>query len=154
RRKLLTSLGVLAIALAVGVQAQRRTPHKLRATAVLEVTTDPAGVVSTRVVPVTVLDEGRFRDASTYKATPRPMAIENGIVYEAQKSGIATGFVTIVNGVNNKGWTALGKWQPVSTAKKAEPTPPSSPSDDRPRLHYPGASATPSASPTPEASPT
>ena len=157
RRKFLASaaLLLLTLALAATINAQRRTPHKLRATAVLEITTDPAGIVSTRVFPVTILDEGRFRDASTYKATPRPMALENGIVYEAQKSGTAAGFVTIVNSVNNNGWTALGKWQPATAAKKAEPTPTPVETDARPILRRgdgPAPSSTPaaaSASPTP-----
>ena len=51
--------------------AQRRKAHKLRATAVVEVTTDSAGIVATHVFPVTILDEGSFHDASIYKATPR-----------------------------------------------------------------------------------
>src|SRR5690349_1120045 len=64
--------------------AQRRKPHTLRATAVLDVTTDSAGIVVTRVIPVTILDEGTFHDASIYKATPQPMALDKGIVYEGQ----------------------------------------------------------------------
>src|SRR5690348_1867883 len=125
RKKLLASLGpvilVLLVAFTLAGNAQRRKAHKLRATAVLEVTTDPAGVVSTRVFPVTVLDDGNFHDASTYKSTPRPMALDNGIVYEAQKSGVPQGYVTITNGVErNDAWRAFGKWQPITTAKKTE----------------------------------
>jgi len=156
RRRFLASAALL-LALActfTAINAQRRTSHKLRATALLEVTTDPVGVVSTRVVPITVLDEGRFRDASIYKSTPRPMAIENGIVYEAQKSGVPAGYVTIVNGVNNNGWTALGKWQPMVEAKKSEPQPAISggAADERPILHHGASGASPS--PTPVASST
>ena len=153
RRTFLTSLGLLALVFtAATISAQHRTAHKLRATALLEVTTDQAGVVTTRVIPVTILDEGRFRDASIYKATPRPMALENGIVYEAQKSGTAAGYVTIVNSVNNNGWTALGKWQPAVTAKKAETPQPATPVDQRPVLHRGDSAAAPAAtaSPTPE----
>jgi hypothetical protein len=161
RRKLLASLGsailcLLVLAFTATVNAQRRASHKLRATAVLEVTTDPAGIVSTRVIPVTVLDDGRFQDASTYKAAPRPMALDNGIVYEAQKSGVVTGYVTIVNGVNNGGWTALGKWQAVSATKKTE-TPSPTPVDaanDRPILHHGDAgNATSAPTPAPSATP-
>src|SRR5262249_44856507 len=129
----------------------RRAQHKLRATAVLEVTTDPAGVISTRVIPVTVFDNGRFQDASTYKAAPRPMALDNGIVYEAQKSGVAKGWVTIFNSVNSKGWTALGKWAPMTVAKKTEtPKAPVDASNDRPILHRGGdAAASATSTPTP-----
>ncbi|HET9837587.1 MAG TPA: hypothetical protein VFR84_05070 [Candidatus Angelobacter sp.] len=154
RRTFLASAGMLLVfALAfTAIHAQRRAAHKLRATALLEVTTDPAGVVSTRVIPITVLDERRFRDAGIYKATPRPMALGNGVVYEAQKTGKPVGYVTIVNGSNSGGWVALGKWQPAATAKKAEPAQPAAPADERPVLHRtdsqpPGPAATPTPAP-------
>lgn len=133
--------------------AQRRKAHKLRATAVVEVTTDSAGIIATHVFPVTVLDEGRFRDASIYKATPQPLALDNGIVYEAQTSGIPVGYATILSSTNNKGWTALGKWQVAEEAKK---TPTQAPApvttgDDRPIIHRGDAtpSATPASTPAP-----
>lgn len=151
RRTFLASLGLLLIFSATTISAQRRTAHKLRATALLEVTTDQAGVVSIRVTPIAILDNGRFWDASIYKATPRPMALDNGIVYEAQKSGVPAGYVTIINGVNNNGWTALGKWQPLVTAKKTEAPPPPNPADERPILHRGDSAGT--ASPAPSASP-
>jgi hypothetical protein len=154
RRTFLASLGLLAVIFsAATTSAQRRTAHKLRATALLEVTTDTVGVVSIRVIPIAILDNGRFWDAGIYKATPRPMALENGIVYEAQKSGVPAGYVTIINGVNSNGWTALGKWQPVVTAKKTE-APPTPPADERPILRRGdsagAASPAPTPSPTPE----
>ncbi len=99
--------------------AQRRKAHKLRATAVVEVTTDSAGIVATHVFPVAILDEGSFHDAGIYKATPQPMALDNGIVYEAQSDGIPVGYATIFSSTNNKGWTALGKWQIAEEPKKA-----------------------------------
>ncbi|HZD93662.1 MAG TPA: hypothetical protein VE133_05365 [Candidatus Sulfotelmatobacter sp.] len=139
------------------IYAQRRTRHKLRATAMVEVITDKAGIVSTRVLPITILDENRFWDAGIYKATPRPMALENGIVYELQKSGIPAGYVTIVNGANDHGWAALGKWQPLAETRKSEPPPPAPAGDDRPVLHHGNApsapSPSPSATPTPEQQP-
>ncbi|HZS28515.1 MAG TPA: hypothetical protein VFB76_14905 [Candidatus Angelobacter sp.] len=143
RKKLLASLApvilvLLVFALTIAGNAQRRKAHKLRATAVLEVTTDPAGVVSTRVFPVTVLDDGTFQDASTYKSAPRPMALDNGIVYEAQKSGVPQGYVTITNGVErNDAWRAFGKWQAITAAKKTEtPAPKVDAGDGRPILHH------------------
>lgn len=155
RRSTFLASAALLLAFAVTfttIQAQRRTPHKLRATAVLEVTTDPAGIVSTRVFPVTILDEGSFHDASIYKATPRPMALDNGIVYEAQKSGTPAGYVTIVNGSNTGGWVALGRWQPVVEAQKTEPPRPVSAGDGRPILHRGDSGA--SSAPAPTATPT
>ena len=122
RRTFLASAAlVLVCAAAVtGATAQRRKAHQLRATALLEVTTDSAGIVSTRVTPITILDEGRFHDAGIYKATPRPMALDDGIVYEAQTAGMPVGYATILNSVNSNGWTALGKWQSVDAIKKPQ----------------------------------
>src|SRR4029077_10886564 len=55
RRRFLASAVLLLVCTLTfsPMRAQRRTPHKLRSTAVLEVTTDPVGIVSTRVFPVT-----------------------------------------------------------------------------------------------------
>jgi hypothetical protein len=154
RRKFLAST-VLALVCAAALgnaMQQRRKIHKLRATAVLEVTTDSAGIVSTQVIPVTILDEGRFQDASIYKTSPRPMALETGIVYEAQTSGMPVGYTTILSSTNNNGWMALGKWQPASTEKKTEPSAPQAVTDERPTLHRGdsvASGAAPSATPTP-----
>lgn len=171
RRKFLTSavLVLVCVAAVSTAFAQRRKPHKLRATAVVEVTTDSAGIVGTRVFPVTILDEGTFHDASIYKAAPEPMALDKGIVYEAQKDGIPAGYTTILSSANNKGWTALGKWQVAEAPKPAQAsapvtagsdrpiihrsdsssaTTPASGSDDRPVLHRPDASSSPTPSGT------
>ena len=125
RRKFLASAAlVLVCAALAGATAQRRKAHQLRATALLEVTTDSAGIVSTRVIPITILDEGRFHDAGIYKATPRPMALDVGIVYEGQTAGVPAGYATILSSTNSNGWTALGKWQPMDAVKKpAAPQP-------------------------------
>jgi hypothetical protein len=148
-RFLASAVLVLACAAAfTAAVAQRRKAHKLRATAVVEVTTDSAGIVATRVIPVTILDEGAFHDASIYKATPQPMALDKGIVYEGQTSGIPVGYATILSGTNNKGWTALGKWQLADTPKKTPTPPPVTASDDRTLLHRGDSSATPSPTPS------
>ena len=147
RSKILASavLALVCAAAFTGAVAQRRKPHTLRATAVLEVTTDSAGIVATRVIPVTILDEGSFHDASIYKATPQPMALDKGIVYEGQTSGIPVGYATILSSTNNKGWTALGKWQ-LAEAKKAPTPPPVTTGDDRPLIHRTDATPTPTPS--------
>lgn len=145
---------VLVCAAAVATAfAQRRKAHKLRATAVVEVATDSAGIVATHIFPVAILDEGRFHDASIYKAAPQPMALDNGIVYEAQADGIPVGYATILSSTNNKGWTALGKWQVAEEPKKTQTQSPApvTPGDDRPIIHRGDAtpSATPSSTPAP-----
>jgi hypothetical protein len=151
-RFLASAVLVLVCAAAVTVAfAQHRKAHKLRATAVVEVTTDSAGVVATHIFPVAILDEGSFHDAGIYKDTPQPMALDKGIVYEAQQNGIPVGYATILSSTNNKGWTALGKWQLAEDVKK---TPTQSPApvttgDERPMIHRSGASPSPTPSSTP-----
>jgi len=149
-RFLASAVLVLVCAAAVTTAfAQRRKAHKLRATAVVEVTTDSAGIVATHIFPVTILDEGSFHDASIYKDTPEPMALDKGIVYEAQSDGIPVGYATVVSSTNNKGWTALGKWQVVDEPKKAQAPAPVTPGDDRPIIHRGGASPSPTPASTP-----
>jgi hypothetical protein len=159
RKKFLASAAlVLACAgLFTTAVAQRRKTHKLRATAIVEATTDASGKVTTRIIPVTVLDEGQFQDASTYKARPRPMAIDDGIVYEAQTSGIPVATATISNGSSSDGWIALGSWK-IITAPVKKPDAPvtvSEPNnnDGRPVLHRAAGSASDSSAPSPSATP-
>ena len=163
RRKILrASYTIFVLALiVVAASAQRRKPHKLRATGLLELTTTPAGSATARLIPITILDQGRFEDASIYKARPRPMAIENGIVYEAQSAGVPVGYITISNASRAGIWTGLGKWQPATQEAKQSDQPASkaanssstAPGDDRPRLHR-GDSSDSSAASTPAPAPT
>jgi hypothetical protein len=145
-------LAFAAIFASVGL-AQRRKPHKLRATGLLTLTTDSAGNVTAKVTPICILDQGRFEDASIYKAAPEPMALDKGVVYEAQSSGVPVGYVTVFSAAKEAIWTGLGKWQPVSAvaAKKTEEPPhPASSGDDRPILHRgDNRGASPEATPTP-----
>lgn len=144
------SVAVLLICVGVAATAstfqRRREPHKLRATALIEITRDSRGKVSAVLTPITILDNGRFQDASIYKSRPRPMAVEDGIVYEAQKTGIPMGYVTVDNAQINKDiWLAEGSWQAAAQpsdnppAAKISPPPsggsPSSGGEDRPILH-------------------
>lgn len=141
---LLICLGMAASASAF----QRRSPHKLRATALVELTRDSRGQVSTSLTPITILDNGQFQDASIYKSRPRPMAVEDGIVYETQKTGVPVGFLTIEYAeVKNDIWTANGRWQATAQPSQAparstsvQPSSSGNPGsgDDRPVLHRGG----------------
>src|SRR5260370_10028963 len=99
---------------------------KLGATDLLSAHTEADGVVTARVIPITMLDEGRFHDAGVYKATPKPMALDAGVVYEAQKSGQPFGYVTITSAGKAGSWSSLGKWQLASAMPKATPLAPPS----------------------------
>jgi hypothetical protein len=131
---------LLACTLVLSASAfQRRAAHKLRATGLLEVITAPNGKVTTRLTPITILADGSFQDASIYESRPRPMALGDGVVYEAQKTGVPVGYVTI-NGASQTldGWVAEGRWQLVSQVHAratSKPSPPPTSADDRPILH-------------------
>src|SRR5207248_2794439 len=70
----------------------------------------------------------------------------NGVIYEAQKSGVPVGYATIFAGEKDLGsWIATGSWQSVTQAASAPPPPspgqsPTASGDDRPILHRGGAS--------------
>jgi len=160
----MVALSLAAVACMIAAaQAQRHKPHKLRATALAELTTDRKGTVTAHLIPITILDQGLFRDASMYKATPVPMALDDGIVYEAQKSGEIAGYVTIIGRATKDkdgAWSALGRWR-LPSAPRPAATPAPTTTDERPRLHRSdssntasiGANTPPAASPSPGPSP-
>jgi len=91
-----------------------------------------------RLIPVTILYEGKFYDAGSYKASPVPMALESQTVYEGVKAGISQGLFTIsgaLEGPNNT-WIGAGSWLPAGSvpakaAKKPEPTTPRGIDEDK-----------------------
>lgn len=123
---------------------------------------DSAGNTIAKLTPIVILDQGQFEDASIYEAHPEPMALDKGVVYEAQKSGLPVGYVTLFSSSNQGIWTALGKWQPITQeANKSEPPKQPAQSDDssdgRPILHRENSGAASAAStptPAPVAQPT
>lgn len=76
------------------------------------------------LVPIAILINGKFWDASSYKADPVPMALEYGTVYEAERTGNSLGLFTVgsalhSNAANSQApWLATGTWRPTGT----EPT--------------------------------
>ena len=128
---------MLAIAASVACAQSKKKDKGLRALAVVEMT--PDGKSATHLVPVAILVNGRFWDASIYLADPRPMALEPGNVYEVERSGKPVGFFTVTApSENNDHWTAMGNWQP----QVEKPAPAAKPAvswhaedEDRPVLH-------------------
>lgn len=93
-----------------------------------------------RLTPVAVMVDGKFFDAGSYKATPVPMALDFGVVYEGFRTGVSQGILTITRpGQLGHIWIAEGTWLPAgakapSTRKKAE-IPNIEEKDAPPRLH-------------------
>jgi hypothetical protein len=86
------------------------------------------------LIPVAILVDGRFYDASAYKADPVPMALESGTVYEAELSGDSQGLFTVNGALHSKSpanqppWIASGTYLPQGaeapkTTRKAEDVP-------------------------------
>lgn len=68
------------------------------------------------LIPIVILYDGQFYDASAYKATPVPMALETGTVYEAIKSGVSQGLFTVRGAIQMKAsWIGDGTWQPAGS---------------------------------------
>ncbi|HEV2398496.1 MAG TPA: hypothetical protein VGS27_16250 [Candidatus Sulfotelmatobacter sp.] len=120
------------------------------------------------LVPIAILIDGKFWDASAYKADPVPMALDSGTVYEGERSGTSLGLFTVGSALhaNNPSaampWLGTGVWrangaEPATKIHKAESAPVGIEADSGPpRLTRDSNSAKPSApasSSTPAASP-
>ena len=86
------------------------------------------------LIPVAILVDGKFYDASAYKADPVPMALESGTVYEAEQSGDSQGLFTVNGALHSKSpaspqpWIGSGTYLPQGAeapkaARKAENVP-------------------------------
>ncbi|MGA8212920.1 MAG: hypothetical protein WB799_04960 [Candidatus Sulfotelmatobacter sp.] len=134
-----------------------------RAVGLLQLTGSGKGTL----VPVAILVDGKFYDASAYKADPVPMALESGTVYEVEQSGDSQGLFTVSGALHSKNqgsvnpWVGAGSYLPngtevAKTTRKAEDVPvglDSSDSDAPPRLTR-GNTAKPAATSNPSSAPT
>jgi hypothetical protein len=86
------------------------------------------------LIPVAIRIDGKFYDASVYKADPVPMALDGGTVYEVEKDGESQGLFTIRGALHNKNpdsstpWLGAGTYvangsEPANVAHKAEDKP-------------------------------
>jgi hypothetical protein len=99
------------------------------------------------LIPVAILVEGKFHDASVYKAEPVPMALESGTVYEAEQAGESQGLFTTNGAMHSKAVNSANPWwgtgsyyqngtEAAKTTRKAEDVPVGMDSngDEPPRL--------------------
>jgi hypothetical protein len=115
------------------------------------------------LIPIAILIDGKFFDASVYKADPVPMALEGGTVYEVEQTGESQGLFTIKGALHSKNpgnstpWLGTGSYvlngaEVAKTTHKAEDMPvgmDNSSNDAPPRLtrgkeSNPGAPSNPS----------
>lgn len=95
------------------------------------------------LIPIAIMMDGKFYDAESFKATPVPMALDFGIVYEGFRAGVSQGLFTITQpGQLNHEWIAEGTWLPEGAKPKTDKQKYAPPvideggkDDDRPVLH-------------------
>src|SRR5579864_5614771 len=84
------------------------------------------------LIPITILIDGKYYDASAYKAAPVPMALWSETVYEGVLTGVSQGLFTVTGALQRKDanedteWMAEGTWQSASALKakaKKKPVP-------------------------------
>ena len=102
---------------------ERKAPRKKdagpRAVGVLQLAANGKATL----VPIAILVDGKFWDATAYKADPVPMALESGTVYEAERAGSSLGLFTVnsalhSNAVNVQSpWLGTGDWVPEGSEK-------------------------------------
>ncbi len=101
----------LALTLAQSAPAQfaKRTPVSKGPRALGLVELAPNG--KAHLVPVAIMVDGEFYDASAYKASPVPMALESHTVYEAFRAGVSQGLFTVTGALQKPGsWIGEGTW--------------------------------------------
>lgn len=72
-------------------------------------------------IPIAILVNGAFYDASVYKADPVPMALWPETVYEGFKTGISQGLFTVTTASQTpktQEWIAEGQWQSTEELAK------------------------------------
>jgi hypothetical protein len=75
------------------------------------------------LIPITILIDGKYYDASAYKAAPVPMALWSDTVYEGVLTGVSQGLFTVTGALQRKDaneateWMAEGTWQSASALK-------------------------------------
>jgi len=73
------------------------------------------------LIPVAIMYDGQFYDASVYKASPVPMALDTGTVYEVEKSGKSLGLFTVAGALQGRGsWTGAGTFEPAGSKPKSQ----------------------------------
>jgi hypothetical protein len=138
---------IALLALPAPAQTQRNAkPYKgPRAIGLVELTPDG----KPHFIPIAILINGEFYDASAYKADPVPMALWSETVYEGVRTGVSQGLFTVTGAQENQKtneWVAEGSWLPAGSipaksAKKHESSVPRGIDEDTgpPVLRHSGA---------------
>src|SRR5215470_1512109 len=96
-----------------------------RALGLLELSSDGKA----HLIPIAIMVDGKFYDASAYKASPVPQALWSDTVYEGEKTGVPQGLFTVGGALQRTpgSWLAEGKWRPAGSEPKTKKLEPSKP---------------------------
>ena len=110
-------------------------PKKLvgepRAVGVLQLNSSGKGTL----IPIAIRIDGKFYDASVYKADPVPMALDVGTVYEVEKTGQSEGLFTVSGALHNQNPNSATQWLGAGSyvVNGSEPTRTIHRAEDKPR---------------------
>ena len=133
------ALGAMLLGTAAGGFAQEDRPQIIpgerkprqkkkdagpRAVAILQMTAN--GKAS--LVPIAILINGKFWDATAYKADPVPMALDSGTIYEAERTGNSLGLFTVGAALRRNAaasglapWIGTGTFRPNGSEPEKQP---------------------------------
>ena len=127
---MLLALALTLVQVCLAQLNRKKSPPKgPRALALLQLM--PNG--QAHLIPIVILIGGKYYDAGSYKASPVPMALESGTVYEAFRTGNSEGLFTVTQVRQLKdSFIADGKWHagPPEPAVKEKASAPSKPDLD------------------------
>jgi hypothetical protein len=73
-----------------------------------------------QLIPIAIMVNGKFYDATAYKADPVPMALEPQTVYEGVKAGVSQGLFTVTTpGRTGSTWLGRGVWESAEARRAA-----------------------------------
>jgi hypothetical protein len=103
---------------------QKKKDAGPRAVGVLQMM--PSGKAS--LVPIAILINGKFWDASAYKADPVPMSLDPGTIYEAERTGNSLGLFTVGAALHRNSaasgqapWIGTGTFRPNDSEPEKQP---------------------------------
>lgn len=144
-------LTVSAVRFAATQTAARKTAKSPRAVGLVQLA--PSG--KAHLIPIAILIDGKFYDASAYKADPVPFALDSEVVYEAVQTGVSKGLFTVSGALHNQNnWIGEGTWQVAGSAPKKKKI-----TDEKPKLEDDSGppvlrkSGSPKSNPAPEPAP-
>ena len=152
--KQVAKVTLLVVLVAAAVPAQKKKVEGPRALALAVMS--PDGKTPARLIPICIRDNGQFWDATVYQASPRPMALEPGVVYELERTGEPIGYFTVGQAVQENGsWFGTGRWD-VRRAGTAGSSAADAGDDERPvlRRSKPPETGAPSQPPSAASQPT